>query len=41
MVCMSKTSKIFVCNVILVYCTLNDKHVEDVGDDKNTYYVDF
>ena len=27
------------CNT--VYCTLNDKHVEDVGDDKNTYYVDF
>ena len=24
-----------------VYCTLNDMHVEDVGDDKNTYYVDF
>ena len=42
MVCMSRTLKIFVCNVILyTYCTLNDKHVEDVGDDKNTYYVDF
>ena len=27
------------CNT--VYCTLNDKHVEDVGDDKNTYYIDF
>ena len=27
------------CNT--VYCTLNDMHVEDVGDDKNTYYVDF
>ena len=27
------------CNTM--YCTLNDKHVEDVGDDKNTYYVDF
>ena len=27
------------CNT--VYCTLNDMHVEDVGDDKNTYYIDF
>ena len=27
------------CNT--VYCTLNDMHVEDVGDDKNTYNVDF
>ena len=27
------------CNT--VYCTLNYMHVEDVGDDKNTYYVDF
>ena len=27
------------CNT--VYCTLNDMHVEDIGDDKNTYYVDF
>ena len=26
------------CNT--VYCTLNDMHVKDVGDDKNTYYVD-
>ena len=27
------------CNT--VYCTLNYMHVEDVRDDKNTYYVDF
>ena len=27
------------CNT--VYCTINDMHVEDIGDDKNTYYVDF
>ena len=27
------------CNT--VYCTLNDMHVEDVKDDKNTHSVDF
>ena len=27
------------CNT--VYCTLNDMHVEDVKDDKNTHNVDF
>ena len=27
------------CNA--VYSRLNYMHVEDVGDDKNTYYVDF
>ena len=27
------------CNA--VYSRLNYMHVEDVGDDKNTYYIDF
>ena len=27
------------CNT--VYCTLNDMHVKDVEDDKNTHNVDF